>query len=491
MPIDAHKMLPSSWSNALNRVYNPIPRGQFGPLQAAMNDQYSLEDTDDHIQLRTAWTQVTKRISAALPGQSFERFIRPLKPVALTEDCATISAPGQFVQEWVNARCLTMLEAFLSDEIGRPLRVALVWEAREKPTTKPTEPMVAAPVVEKSDFRPNARYTFESFVVGQSNRMAHAGARAVASEPGSRYNPLFICGPSGLGKTHLLHAIAREVLANHPKFNLTYVTAQQFAEEFVGALQNNRVESFRRGLRSVNLWLIDDIQFIAGKDKTQEEIFHTFNHLYSLGKQIVVCSDRAPRELHMMDERLRSRFEAGLVADIQMPDTETRCAIIQSKAAHERLDLLHDVAFYLAENVPGNIRQLEGALTKLTVQASLEGRPLELSLAQTMVEKYYKGALEKPAGSEIIGTVSQHFKIPVEDILGTSRKAPIVEARHVAIYVMREITGDSWKHIGSQFGNRDHTSMMHGYQKVQEMMMHDKNLKTVVKTMIRNLYPNV
>lgn len=458
--------------------------------QAAMNDQYSLEDSDDHIQLRTAWNQVTKRISSSLPGQSFERFIRPLKPLSIGEDRATVSTPGKFVQEWVNARCLTMLESYLSDEVGRPIRIELVWEAREKPTTKATEPMVAAAVVEKSDFRPNDRYTFESFVVGQSNRMAHAGAKAVASEPGSRYNPLFICGPSGLGKTHLLHAIAREVKANHPKFNLAYVTAQQFAEEFVGALQNNRVESFRRGLRSVNLWLIDDIQFIAGKDKTQEEVFHTFNHLYSLGKQIVVCSDRAPRELHLMDERLRSRFEAGLVADIQMPDTETRCAIIQSKAEHDRLSLQHEVAFYLAENVPGNIRQLEGALTKLTVQASLEERELELSLAQAMVEKYYKGTMEKPAVSEIIDAVSKQFKIPIVDIQGISRKAPIVEARHVAIYITREITGDSWKHIGSQFGNRDHTSMMHGYQKVQEMMLHDKQLKTVVKTMIRNLFPS-
>ncbi len=456
-----------------------------------MNDQYSLEDSDDQIQLRTAWNQVTKRVSTHLPKQSFERFIRPLRPIQLTEDRATISSPGKFVQEWVNARCLAFLESYLSDEIGRPLRIELTWEAREKPTTRVSEPMVAAPMVERSNFRPNDRYTFESYVVGQSNRMAHAGARAVASEPGSRYNPLFICGPSGLGKTHLLHAIAREVLAKHPKYNLTYITAQQFAEEFVAALQNNRVESFRRGLRAVNLWLIDDIQFIAGKEKTQEEIFHTFNHLYSLGKQIVICSDRAPRELHMMDERLRSRFEAGLVADIQMPDTETRCAIIQSKAEHDSLDLAHEVAFYLAENVPGNIRQLEGALTKLAVQASLEGHPLDLELAQAMVEKYYKGTMEKPAVSEIINAVSKQFKIPVDEIQGISRKAPIVEARHVAIYITREITGDSWKHIGSQFGNRDHTSMMHGYHKVQEMMVHDKQLKTIVKTMIRNLYPNL
>jgi chromosomal replication initiator protein len=454
-----------------------------------MNDQFSLDDSDDQIQLRTAWNHVTKRVAADYPPHAFERFIRPLRPVSMLEDTVRIAAPGKFVQEWVSVRCLEKLQSYLADEIGRPVRIDLFWEAREKPKSDPAPP--PKPVEVESSFKPNARYTFESFVVGQSNRMAHAGAKAVSSEPGAKYNPLFICGPSGLGKTHLMHAIAREILARNPKFNLAYLTAQQFAEEFVNALQNNRVDSFRRAQRNVNLWLIDDIQFIAGKDKTQEEVFHTFNHLYSLGKQIVICADRPPRDLHLMDERLRSRFEAGLVADIQMPDTETRCAIIQSKAAQEEVKLDHSVAFFLAENVPGNIRQLEGALTKLAVQAGLEDRPIDLDIASAMVEKYFRGTLEKPAVSEIIDAVGRQFKISVDEIRGISRKAPIVEARHVAIYITREITGDSWKHIGSQFGNRDHTSMMHGYQKVQELMQHDKNLKTVVKTMMRNLYPNL
>jgi len=454
-----------------------------------MNDQFSLDDSDDQIQLRTAWNHVTKRMAADYPPQSFERFIRPLRPVSLNDDTARIATPGKFVHEWVSVRCLEKLQSYLADEIGRPVRIDLFWEAREKQKVDPVLP--PKPPEIESSFKPNARYTFESFVVGQSNRMAHAGAKAVASEPGAKYNPLFICGPSGLGKTHLMHAIAREILARNPKFNLAYLTAQQFAEEFVNALQNNRVDSFRRAQRNVNLWLIDDIQFIAGKDKTQEEIFHTFNHLYSFGKQIVICADRPPRDLHLMDERLRSRFEAGLVADIQMPDTETRCAIIQSKAAQEEVPLEHSVAFFLAENVPGNIRQLEGALTKLVVQAGLEDRLIDMELASSLIEKYYRGTLEKPAVSEIIDAVGRQFKISVDEIRGVSRKAPIVEARHVAIYITREITGDSWKHIGSQFGNRDHTSMMHGYQKVQEMMQHDKNLKTVVKTMMRNLYPNL
>jgi chromosomal replication initiator protein len=269
------------------------------------------------------------------------------------------------------------------------------------------------------------------------------------------------------------------------------VSAQQFAEEFVTALQNNRIDQFRRSQRNVNMWLVDDIQFIAGKDKTQEEVFHTFNHLQSLGKQIVLTSDRPPRDLYLMDERLRSRFEAGLVADIQMPDTETRCAIILSKAVQERIDLDHTVAMFLAENVPGNIRVLEGALTRLAAQASLLSASVNLELAQELVEKYYRsGVLAKPAFDQIVDAVSRHFKIPSHDIKGVSRKAPIVHARHVAVFVTREITKDSWKHIGSLFGDRDHTSMMHGYQKISEMMQRDKDLRAVVKMLIRNLYPD-
>lgn len=455
-----------------------------------MNDQYSLEDSDEYIRLQAAWNQVTKRIGAEFTGPSFERFIRPLKAVSMTDDSVAVVAPGRFVQEWIAARCLSTLESFMSDELGRRIRIDVSWEAREKPVQPKAQEVLIAPAVpDPVAFKPYEKYSFNSFVVGQSNRLAHAGAKAVASEPGQKFNPLFIYGQSGLGKTHLMHAIAQEVLQANPKYPLVYVSAQQFAEEFVNALQNNRVEQFRRAKRNVSMWLVDDIQFIAGRDKTQEEVFHTFNHLHSLGKQIVICSDRPPRELHLMDERLRSRFEAGLVADIQMPDTETRCAILQSKAQHDKMELRHDVAMFLAENVPGNIRILEGALTRLAVQASLEGAGLEMEFAQAMVDQYYRGTLAKPDFGKIVSAVSKQYNISVDDIRGISRKAPIVHARHVAVFITREITGDSWKHIGSLFGDRDHTSMMHGYQKIHEMMHQDKDLKTTIKALMRNLYP--
>lgn len=457
-------------------------------------EQFSLEDHPDRIALETAWTQVFRSLATDLPQAWVERFFRPLAPVSLTEGVATFAAPGKFVQEWVRERYQGSLERMLSDELGQTVRLDIVSMPRSKPKAVPGVPaggptVVASPTI--AGFKPYPKFSFSTFVVGQSNRLAFAGAKAVASEPGKKYNPLFIYGHPGLGKTHLLHSIAREILAADPQFSLVYVSAQQFAEEFVSALQNNRIEAFRRAQRNVGVWLVDDIQFIAGKERTQEEIFHTFNYLHSLGKQIVLTSDRPPRDIYSMDERLRSRFEAGLVADIQPPDTETRCAILQSKAAQEMIPLDHDVAMYLAEHVPGNIRSLEGALTRFVAQASVLGEEPSLVLAAKMVEEHFRaGVAVKPSFSQIVNAVSKHFKIPVEEIRGSRRNAPIVHARHIAVFLTRELTGDSWKHIGALFGDRDHTSMMHGYQKVNELMQHDKEVRSTVKLLIRNLQPD-
>lgn len=458
-----------------------------------MKSQYSLEDRPEIIRLKTAWDLVLRRLAPDVQPAWLERYLRPLAPHALSNGHVTLAAPGRFVCDWVRARYQAKLEELLSDELGEIVTVEVVAEARERhtaPATMAVATTVAPVFANETKFQPYEKYTFDSFVVGQSNRMAVAGAKAVAAEPGKRFNPLFIYGQSGLGKTHLLHSIAREILGRDPEFSLVYVTAQQFAEEFIHALQSGKLDQFRRKSRSVSMWLVDDIQFIAGKDKTAEEIFHTFNNLHSLGKQIVLCSDRPPRDLYLMDERLRSRFESGLVADIQMPDTETRCAILLNKAEREEVELPHDIAMYLAENVPGNIRVLEGALTKLAVQASLLSAPITLELTTEMVEAYYRaGTLAKPSVDQIVNEVGKHYKIPAQDIQGVSRKAPIVHARHIAVFITREITGDSWKHIGSMFGDRDHTSMMHGYQKVAHMMRQDKDLRATVKMLMRNLYP--
>jgi chromosomal replication initiator protein len=443
--------------------------------------------------LTFAWDQALPRIKTQVAPAAFDRFIKPLNPLRVESGAVIFSTPGNFVRDWVSTKFRSQLEAILSDELGCSVTVAFEMGARSKAQfdTEGRASIKVTAIPETARFRPNDRFSFDSFIVGQSNRLAYAGAKAVASEPGGKYNPLFIYGDSGLGKTHLLHAIAREILDRDPSFPVAYITAQQFAEDFVQALQTNRIEQFRRAQRSVGVWLVDDIQLIAGRDKTQEELFHTFNHLTSLNKQIVLIADRPPRDLQLMDERLRSRFEAGLVADIQMPDTETRTAIILSKAEQDGISLETEVAMYLADHVQGNIRILEGALTRLGAQASITGDTICLDLARTLVEQHYRtGVLAKPTFSQIVSAVSKFYDIPVDQIKGSRRHAPVVLARHVAIFVTREMTGDSWKHIGTLFGDRDHTSMMHGYQKINELIHADRSLRGEVRTIIKELQPN-
>ena len=440
--------------------------------------------------LLAAWSRVQDRLAEEINTAWKDRFIRPLQPLEFTEGVLKIGAPGKFVYEWVRERHIADIKIAFEDELGEEVRLELVPMSRQNPATAELGmATVTAAAPPRSRFEPNPRFSFDRLVVGQSNRLAVAGAKAVGSSPGDKYNPLFIYGPSGLGKTHMLHAIAIELKRNRPDLLVEYISAQQFAEDFVNALQGNRIEQFRRSQRTAGVWLVDDIQFIAGKDKTQEEVFHTFNTLQQFGKQIVLTADRPPRDLYSMDDRLRSRFEAGLVADVQMPDTETRCAIIQSKADQDQIAISHEVAMFLAQTVPGNIRVLEGALTRIAAFASLENIPLDIDLASDMVDKYYQASLTKPGFTQILEAVSKHYGIPSPDIKGTSRKAPIALARHVAVYMTRRITGDSWNHIGSLFGDRDHTSMMHGYQKIDELMQKDKDFRATITMLIRNVYP--
>ncbi|MDI9635065.1 chromosomal replication initiator protein DnaA [Kamptonema cortianum] len=463
-------------------------------LFCPMADQYTLDDHEDRVELRTAWERVLQQLEGQVAETVLARFLKPLEPLAIQDDVASFLSPGRFVLEWVKEKYADRLTDELSRELGRQVRLELRVQAREKPSAVTASTQSVRSSVQRGNdsakFQPNPRMKFDNFVVGQSNRLAFAGAKAIASSPGAKYNPLFIYGPPGLGKTHLLHAVANELLARDPGFPLVYVTAQTFAEEFIQALQENRIDRFRRLHRGPSVWLIDDVQFVAGKDKTQEELFHTFNYLHGIGRQIVLCSDRPPRDLLLMDERLRSRFESGLVADVQMPDTETRCAIVMKRAELEGIEISQDVAMVLATGVPGNVRILEGALTKLAAHASLDGAALDTSLAEEIIESYYAGAVTiKPSFEQILGTVSKHFQIEKTEITGTSRKAPVAHARHVAVYMTREILGDSWKHIGALFGNKDHTSMMHGYRKIREMMNRDRELNASIKMLIRDLYP--
>jgi chromosomal replication initiator protein len=449
-------------------------------------------DHEDLVVLRSAWEHVLKTLQDQVPETVFTRFLKRLEPAELREDTAVLTAPGRFVQEWVRERHHEKIQELLIEQLGRPVKLELhTVDSKRSASHSHAVASIAPRTSEPAKFKPIERLTFENFVVGDSNRLAVGGAKAIASAPGTRYNPLFIYGPSGLGKTHLLHAIANELLASDPYHSIMYVTAAQFMEDFVTALKNNQIERFRRQQRGVNVWLLDDIQYVAGKDKTLEEIFHTFNYLQSLGKQIVLCSDRPPRDLLLMDERLRSRFESGLVVDVQHPDTETKCAILLKRADVEGIAIDQDTAMALAEGVSGTVRQLEGALHKLAAQSSLTGEPLDVHMARDIVDRYYANiVVAKPTFEQIVTSVGKHFRVESNEILGISRKAHIAQARHVAIYVTREILGDSWKQIGSLFGNKDHTSMMHGYKKVRSLMNNSREMNASVRALINDLYPN-
>jgi len=460
-----------------------------------MSDLFSLESMDDGHRLQQAWTTVITAFGATQQPGHYERFLNPLKVLSWHDGRIEVAAPGQFVYDWVRERYLDQLEALMSDELDEPVQLILCTQARTRSEAAATMSAPPPAVIdsprrlERGMFRPNPKFRFDNYVVGQSNRLAVAGAKAVAANPGAKYNPLVIYGPSGLGKTHILHAIANEILSNTPDVSIMYVSAQQFAEDFVIAIQTNRMDQFRREQRKAMVWLVDDIQFVGGKEKTQEEIFHTFNNLHQLRRQIVITSDKAPKDLLLMEDRLKSRLEYGLVADVQMPDTETRCAILLRKAQDEELVLPYEVAVYLAANVPGNIRVLEGSLTKLAMNASLTAAEMSVDMAAEMVERYYRAALTRPSVKQIVALVGDYFNVSPDLIFSKSRKAPVVHARHISIYLVREITGDSWTHVASEFGDRDHSSMMHAYKKIMAAMKEDSELRGTVEILRRRAYP--
>lgn len=439
---------------------------------------------------------------------SLDKFIKTLTPDRFENDLVAVSAPGEFVYEWVKDKFLDFMQDALCTSMGRRVRIQLTYKAQERAKPQASQadavaasigipvPTVSKPyrqtVMEGPVFAPNKRQTFDNFVVGDSNRLAKAGSIAVADSPGGRYNPLFIHSYPGLGKTHLLHSIANVILDTRPSLGVVYMTAQMFTEDYVSAIQANKVEAFRRRIRSAGMWLLDDVQFIMGREKTQEEMHHMFNHLHDMGCPIVVCSDRHPRDLLGTHERLKSRFEMGLVVNIDMPDTETRAAIVLKKAEMEGFaDVVSvPVAQAVAECVVGTVRVLEGAFNKVMAQWSLDRVPMTPEYARTICEKHYRNSgPPKPTFEQILDTVARVYRVDSAEILGTSRKANVAQARHVAVYITRELLGDSWKHIGAQFGDKDHTTMMHGYKKIRDMMDRDRDLSQDVKGLMRDLYP--
>ena len=334
----------------------------------------------------------------------------------------------------------------------------------------------------------NPKYTFETFVVGNNNRFAHAAALAVGNEPSNSYNPLFLYGGVGLGKTHLMHAIGNRILENNKNANVLYVTSEKFTNQLINAIKDNKNEFFRNKYRTIDVLLIDDIQFIAGKERVQEEFFHTFNELHEAKKQIVISSDKHPREIATLEERLRSRFEWGITADIQPPDYETKMAILKKRAELEHLDINQEVMQYVATNINSNIRELEGALNKIYVFANLEKKPVTLELAENALKDTIE-CQKEVTPQLIMDVVAEHYNISVSDIISKKKNKEIANPRQICMYLSRKYTDYSLQNIGKIMGNRDHTTVIHGHDKIGKMLETDENLKSNLDIIIKKLNP--
>ena len=419
---------------------------------------------------------------------------------SLDGDSVTIVAEDDFKKSIIEKKYLPVLERMFEELLGFKVEVRVDSatgdsDARSEErlfvtSAPPARPDPAAQ--EKPAAGPNLRseYTFDNFVVGSSNQLAQAAAYAVAQHPAELYNPLFLFGPSGLGKTHLLFAIMNEVRKLHPNFNILYVTSEEFTNELIDALalRQNRNLAFKEKYRNVDMLLVDDVHFIAGKYSVQEEFFHTFNSLHDAHKQIVIASDRPAKEIKSLEERLRTRFEWGLTADVQPPDFETRVAIVKRKAELLHLDLPEDVAEFIANHLKNNIRQLEGAVKKLNAYYMLEGIQPVISVAQNAIKDILNETQPVPVTIEkIIGEVSRTFNVSPADIRGTKRNANVASARRVAIYILREVTGMSMEEIGREFSGRDHSTIVYSLKTMERDMKNDQHLRETVSDIIKNV----
>ena len=336
----------------------------------------------------------------------------------------------------------------------------------------------------------NPKYTFSTFVVGNNNRFAHAAALAVAEAPAASYNPLYLYGGVGLGRTHLMHAIGNEILRNNKNSKILYVTSENFTNQLINAIKDNTNDQFRNKYRSIDILLIDDIQFIAGKERIQEEFFHTFNTLYESGKHIILQSDKPPKDMEILEDRIRSRFEWGLLADISSPDYETRVAILRKKEEMDGYNLDDSIIEYIAKNIKSNIRELEGSLNKIIAYANLEKREVTMELAETVLKDIISPNDKKIITPEyIINTVAEHYDITPEDIIGTKRNSKVVYPRQIAMYLCRELANIPLKSIGQCMGNRDHTTIMHGCDKIEQELQNSQTTQKAIEILKKKLQP--
>jgi chromosomal replication initiator protein len=434
----------------------------------------------------TLWDEVASRLKEALNEATFGTWFGGAGGVALTDDTFTLAVPNDFTREWIEGHFLGLIRAAVKDATGheRHVRLSVRHDAEQSGEQAADGLALELPVRRTPDPVPmSMKYTFDLFVIGSSNRFAHAAALAVAEAPAQAYNPLFIYGGTGLGKTHLLQAVGQYVGAHGNGLTSRYVTSETFMNDFINSLRDKRIEGFKQRYRTYDVLLVDDVQFFEGKERIQEEFFHTFNSLYEAGRQIVISSDRPPKEIATLEERLRSRFEWGLITDIQPPDLETRIAILRKK---EKTDRIHvpdpDVLTYVAERVTTNIRELEGALTRVVAFSSLTGRPMTVELAEDVLKDVFpQGQAVEISIRRIQETVSERFGMTVNELCSAKRSQSIAYPRQVAMYLSRALTDSSLPKIGKEFGGRDHTTVMHANAKIEGMIRNDRTVYNLVQ----------
>lgn len=438
------------------------------------------------------WQQVLSAIQTKLSKPSFDTWLKSTKATVFTDSLLMICAPNNFAKEWLESRYAKMISATVLETLGKQVQVEFTVEDAVPSSVNQPAPAVQAPkpVVNghEDSFSLNPKYTFDTFVIGAGNRFAHAASLAVAEAPAKAYNPLFLYGGVGLGKTHLMHAIGHYVLDHNPAAKVLYISSEKFTNEFINAIRDNRGESFRNKYRNIDVLLIDDIQFLAGKEQTQEEFFHTFNALHEERKQIIISSDRPPKEIPTLEDRLRSRFEWGLITDIQPPDLETRIAILRKKAKAEHLEIPNESMVYIANQIDTNIRELEGALIRVVAYSSLINQDISVHLTAEALKDIIPSSRPKMITiQDIQQKVGEFYGLRIEDFKARKRTKAVAFPRQVAMYLSRELTDYSLPKIGEAFGGRDHTTVIHAHEKISELLNHDQELGKITRNLTEKI----
>src|SRR5499426_2250268 len=430
------------------------------------------------------WHQVLEFVAKKVNQQSYNTWFKPTQLIKHDEKALFVRVPNAFFQDWLNDHIDVVLEAAKLAGFGD---ISVIYITEKNPV-EPANPASQGQLdFDSIDNTLNPKYTFDTFVVGSSNQFAHAAALAVAEKPSKAYNPLFLYGGVGLGKTHLMHAIGHLIKLNNKHLRLTYISSEKFTNEVINAIRYDKMLSFKERYRNNDVLLIDDIQFIAGKERTQEEFFHTFNSLYDTQKQIIISADCPPREIPTLEERLHSRFEWGLIADIQPPDLETKVAIIKKKAERQNILIPDNVALYIASKIKSNIRELEGALVRLIAYCSLKGSEITLPMAQETLRDIL-GPGERAVTIEMVQkAIADHYKMRVQELKSKNNSKSVAEPRQICMYLCKRLTVASLPQIGREFGNKHHTTVLHSVNKIEELRQQDRELNKQIQVFLDSL----